>query len=128
MEKKINLRRNIPEVIETLTRMSDEIAGIYGDVLDEVILYGSYAYGGQNEESDIDIALMLKEGETEQMHEAMHELVVDYELNMGVTLSVISIEFSNYLKWHEVLPFYKNIDSEGIVLWKACVDKEIIEE
>ncbi len=47
----------------------------------------------------------------------MLDLVVDYELLIAVTLSVVPIEYDNYIKWQKVLPFYKNIDKEGIVLY-----------
>ena len=71
------------------------------------------------EGSDVDIAILLKNGNTDEMHDAMIDVVVDYELDLGLTLSVIPIEYDNYIKWINVLPFYKNIDKEGIVLWKA---------
>jgi len=49
----------------------------------------------------------------------MIELVVDLELDLGITVSVVPVEYDNYLKWKRLLPFYKNIDREGIVIWKA---------
>ena len=103
-----------------LTEMSKQLKTIYGAYLDKVILYGSYARGEQTEESDVDIAVVLKAGNTEKMHDEMLDIVVDYELELGVTLSVISVEYESYLKWKQVLPFYKNVDREGIVLWTAA--------
>ena len=86
----------------------------------KVILYGSYARGEQTEESDVDIAVILKDGNTEKMHDDMLDIVVDYELDLDVTLSVVPIEYANYLEWNKVLPFYQNIEKEGIVLWQAA--------
>lgn len=37
---------------------------IYGDLLVRIVLYGSVARGTEGEESDIDIAVLLKSGET----------------------------------------------------------------
>ena len=54
------------------------------------------------------------------MHEEMLDLVVDYELDLGVTLSVVPIDYDNYLEWSRVLPYYRNIAREGIVLWKEA--------
>ncbi len=105
-------------MLQTLTEMSQRIASIYGDILDQIILYGSYARGEQTDESDVDIAVLLKQGSTDKMRDEMTNIVVDYELNLNVTLSVVPIEYDNYLEWRKVLPFYKNIDKEGICLWK----------
>lgn len=100
--------------------MSSKLGKIYGSYLYTVILYGSYARGEQTDESDIDIAVILKDGNTESMHDSMLDIVVDYELDLGHTLSVVPIEYDNYQEWRKVLPFYKNIDKEGIILWKAA--------
>lgn len=48
----------------------------------------------------------------------MVDVVVNCELDMAVTLSVVPIEYDNYLTRSRVLPFYMNIEKEGIVLWK----------
>jgi len=45
-------------------------------------------------------------------------VVVDYELDIGITLSIISIEKNEFKEWKNTLPFYKNLAKEGIVLWK----------
>lgn len=41
---------------------------IYGNLLMRIVLYGSVARGTDTEESDIDIAVLLKQGETTEMH------------------------------------------------------------
>ena len=48
----------------------------------------------------------------------MTDVVVDYELDLGITLSIISIEQNEFEKWKKTLPFYRNLAKEGIVLWK----------
>lgn len=34
--------------------------------------------------------------------------------------SIIDIKEENMKKWGEVLPFYKNVQKEGVILWKAA--------
>ncbi len=114
------INRSCPSLLKELTEMSNQIGLIYGNFIDRIVLYGSYARGEQTEESDVDIAILIKNGHTDKMHDAMIDLVVDYELDLAVTLSVVPIELDNYKEWKKVLPFYKNIDKEGIVLWKAA--------
>jgi len=48
----------------------------------------------------------------------MTDTVVDYELEQGKTLSVITVEVDHYKESKDILPFYRNIQKEGVVLWK----------
>lgn len=118
--KMSDVRKSNPILMKALSQMCNELKGIYGNQILKIVLYGSYARGEETAESDVDIALILKEADSEKTHEAMTDVVVDYELEQGVTLSVITIEYENYAEWRTTLPFYKNIDREGIVLWKAA--------
>lgn len=51
------------------------------------------------------------------MHDAMIECVSERELECDRVLSVVDIEMDKYDLWKDTLPFYKNIEKEGIVLW-----------
>ena len=100
--------------------MSESIGEIYAGAIAEIVLYGSYARGEETEESDIDMALILKKEQTEKQYDRMTEMVVDYELDLGITLSIIPIKEQEFTEWKTTLPFYKNVDKEGIVLWKSA--------
>ena len=116
---KWNVYHNAPKLMKALNRMSKQIAAVYGEKLERIVLYGSYARGEQTQESDVDIAVFLHDTSDEKLHDQMTDLVVDYELDLGVTLSVVSLEMNSYNEWKESLPFYQNIDKEGIILWKT---------
>ena len=117
---KKSIYRKTPGLVKRLSEMCDLLSTIYGKSLDKVILYGSYARGDQTNESDVDIALVTTDTITEKKHEKMLDIVVDFELELELTLSVIQIDQKNYLEWRNTLPFYKNIDREGVILWKAA--------
>ena len=107
--------------IETaLMQMIPGLQDIYGDLISSVILYGSTARGTRAEDSDVDVALLLRSGTTKEMRGRMLDLVVDLELACGKVLSVICIDYEKFSEWKETLPFYKNIREEGIVLWQAA--------
>ena len=118
--KRATVNSSTPHLLAKLKEMSLMLSEVYGDCLKSVILYGSYARGEQESDSDVDIAVILKDEEDERLHSAMIDVVVEYELELEVVLSVVPIQYDNYLTWRRVLPFYKNIDREGIVIWKAA--------
>lgn len=89
---------------------------IFENVLERVILYGSFARGTQTEESDIDIAVIVQ-SYTEDMHDRMIDFTVDIELEYDRVLSVLLIDYDSFKEWEDVLPFYKNIKKDGIILW-----------
>ena len=55
---------------EVFARLVPGFQGIFGNVLDRIILYGSFARGTQTEESDVDIAVIVRQY-TEDMHDKM---------------------------------------------------------
>ena len=118
--KKIRIKKAHPQLMSALSDMSNELRYIYGDNLSEIILYGSYARGNETSESDVDIAVFLKNPPTDNDHDKMTDIVVDYELSLGKTLSVITIEADHYIECKNILPFYINIQKEGIPLWKKA--------
>ena len=107
---------NLQEVFE---KMIPGFQTIFGNVLERIILYGSVARGTQTAESDIDIAVIVRRY-TEDMHEKMIDLTVDLELEYNKVLSVLLIDYDNFREWEDVLPFYKNMKKDGIMLWSAA--------
>ena len=96
------------------------LLGIYGDLIDSVILYGSVARGTQTDESDVDVAVIMRPGATAEMHDRMRDMVVDLELACDKVLSVIRIDRDRFREWEATLPFYQSIRKEGVVLWPAA--------
>ena len=96
------------------------LLGIYGNLIDSVILYGSVARGTQTDESDVDVAVIMRPGATAEMHDRMLDMVVDLELACDKVLSVIRIDRDRFREWETTLPFYQNIRREGVVLWPAA--------
>ncbi len=103
-----------------LEKLIPGLQEIYGDLIDSVILYGSTARGTQTADSDVDVAILLRAGATKVMRDQMLDLVVDLELACGKVLSVLCIDYDKFAEWKDVLPFYKNIRKDGVVLWQAA--------
>ena len=80
----------------------------------------AHMQGRGDRESDVDIAIVIRTC-TQKMHNSMLDMVVDYELDLGRTLSVVCVEYDEYLCWQRVSPFYESC-KRGIVIWKAAKD------
>ena len=107
---------NLQEVFE---KMIPGFQMIFGNVLEMIILYGSVARGTQTAESDVDIAVIVRRY-TKDMHDKMIDLTVELELEYNKVLSVLLIDYDNFREWEDVLPFYKNMKKDGIMLWSAA--------
>ena len=97
-----------------------EIAAIYRKVFGEdivkIVLYGSYARGTFDAESDIDIAAIVK-GEREELQRKLREVWVlssDLELEYETILSPTVIPYEEFEKYRNDIPYYRNIEEEGI--------------
>ena len=93
------------------------IKNILGDNLVSIVLYGSVARGTATEESDIDIAVITKQEFDYKLRDKVVELAVDIDLKYDTVISIVDIDYNRYLEWQDIMPFYKNIKKEGIVLW-----------
>lgn len=95
------------------------LVNIFSDNILAIILYGSVARNESTDESDMDIAIIIKN----EMDDATKERFIcwsaELDLRYDRVFSIIDIQEENMEKWGKVLPFYQNIQKEGIVLWKA---------
>lgn len=96
------------------------LRAIYGDDLVKITLYGSYARGSQTEESDIDIAILLTSLEDKKKERQLVKFATALDLKYDKVFSIIDIDYGQYQKWVGAMPFYKNIEREGVTLWTAA--------
>lgn len=93
---------------------------IYASNLIKITLYGSYARQTQTEESDIDIAILLMETNDKAKEQQLIKFCTRLDLKYDKVFSVIDIEYKQYQKWVKSMPFYRNIENEGVTLWEAA--------
>ena len=103
-----------------LNELVTGILEMLGGAINAIILYGSVARGSSQNDSDVDIALIMNSPLSSVDDDRLADFIVDMNLKYGKVFSVIDIANSDYIKWREISPFYKNVSGEGIVLWKAA--------
>lgn len=89
-----------------------------GDTLDRVILFGSYARGDFDNESDIDFLIIahVSQEEAGARRGDIRKCLpgIDLEYDIPVCLHVTGSETFN--RFQNVLPFYQNVLREGVLL------------
>ena len=112
---------NIPENINKI--IEEFIIGvnkILNKRVKKIILYGSYARGDFNKNSDIDIMILtnLTDDELVKYRSEIAHLTYDVECNNNfeISLSPLLKNIDKFNYWLEALPFYMNIQKEGVVL------------
>lgn len=95
-----------------------QLKKIYGANLSKVIVYGSYARGDYNENSDVDVMILvtLSDEQIKKTTDEVSDCAFDLLMKYGVEISPIvkNIEHFNY--WVNTLPFYRNVRDEGVEL------------
>lgn len=106
----------LQEIQTELDEFTVLVKKCFGENLKSIIVYGSYARGDYNENSDIDIMILvsLPEEEIKLSENSIYDGAFDLELKYGKVLSPVvkNQEFFEY--WSDTLPFYRNIKVEGV--------------
>ncbi len=84
---------------------------------EKIILFGSYAYGTPNEDSDLDICVVRNDYDNKWNEKAkIDDLLDDLNLDLDI-LNPKSDEYEFYKK--EYGSVYKDIEEKGIYLWNS---------
>lgn len=112
-----NVPENINNIINEFVKGVNEILG---ERVKKIILYGSYARGDYNESSDIDIMILtdLTDKEIIKYTDRIWDYAYDIEWdnNFDISLSPLVKNIDKFNYWLEALPFYINVQKEGVVL------------
>jgi predicted nucleotidyltransferase len=82
-----------------------------------VILYGSYARGDQNKNSDIDLLILVDHDKlTRNKAKNIKYPLYDIEFETGTIISPIILTRKDWENKHRITPFYENVTNEGQVL------------
>lgn len=105
-------------VHDILIKFGKEVRKIIGDSLKKVIVYGSYARGDYSENSDIDIMILttLSDDEIRKVENTIYDIAFDFQMDYLVDISVIVKNEKQFQYWLGALPFYDNVQKEGVVI------------
>ena len=103
------------EIKSLLEKLKSGLKQMYGEWFKEAYLFGSYARGDYNPDSDIDILIVLSDFEKYGAElNRTSELIGNLSLDYGTTVSVV---FTRQREWQmDKLPLLLNIHDEGVAI------------
>jgi uncharacterized protein len=116
--KKIDLI-NDRHIISILDDVRKVFLEFFGEKIYQLILYGSYARNEQVKDSDIDIMILFDEP-SKPLNEYRYliaKIMADLSLKHDVLISITEEERKRFLDYLDILPFYRNIQNEGIEIY-----------
>ena len=110
-----------PQIVDNVIQeFVGKVNDLLGDRVKKIVLYGSYARGDFNEESDIDIMILtdLTDAEIIEKREKIWDIAyeIEWKNNFDIEISPLVKNINKFNYWLEALPFYMNVQKEGVVL------------
>ena len=100
-----------------LSEIAKKARETFGDHLDSVILYGSYARGDYTPDSDVDMMILVKGIAPEDLwryRDSITEKSSELGLAYDVQITPLIKDADTFRKYLSVLPYYQNVDKEGL--------------
>ena len=117
--ERLEKMEKLPRSIEIPTyKFAQTIQLLLGSDLYAIILYGSYARGDYNNNSDVDIMILvdLPETEIKKIENDIYDVAFDIEINTGINISPVIKNTAQFEYWVDTLPYYRNVRDEGITI------------
>ena len=104
------------QALDILAAVYQNCNQIYSGTIQDAILYGSYARGDNNDESDIDILITanLTQEQISANRKALAALSGRLGLDHDTMISIQVVPLAQFNRYADYLPFYQNVLREGI--------------
>ena len=87
----------MPDAVrDTIYQFSQQIKKLFGQHVSKIIVYGSYARGDYQND--------------------VYDIAFEIEMSTGIDISPVVKNETQYEYWVDVLPYYRNVQEEGVVV------------
>lgn len=114
-------------VVEDLDGVNQEVTDImerhYGDRLDKIFLFGSYARGDFQEESDVDYLVVLNDETVSPSKEVATTITArnDYYLKTFIAISAVVVSKNQFLTSNRI--FYREVRKDGKCIYERRLER-----
>lgn len=114
-----NLFLNHEIIKKVKLEVTEMVRGLMESDLMEIILYGSCARGDFTEDSDIDIALLVKcdRNEAKKYDDSLAGIATELAMKYFAIVNFVSLPYGEFVEKKAWYGYFKNIDAEGEVLY-----------
>jgi len=107
------------EIYLIMNELIEKTIPIFGDKLKKVILYGSYARGDFDEESDVDVMFLVDEDDENlrTYRKPIRKVESDIDFKYDILLCGIVQNQNKFYRYINDIPFYSKVYKEGVVLY-----------
>ena len=104
------------KAVEIMREVCSACDAVFTKRISDAYLFGSYARGDYDEESDIDVLILvdLPSDELPAYRAHIDSLCGKLLLTYGIVVSAIEKDTKTYKRYSDILPFYKNIEKDGV--------------
>lgn len=109
----------MPESVQSIVyKFAQTMKVLFGEHLNKVIVYGSYARGDYKKNSDVDIMILvdLPEAEIKKIENRVYDVAFEIEMDTGVDISPVIKNKDQFEYWVDTLPYYRNVREEGVTI------------
>lgn len=112
-------KKNEDELRAITEEIVSETRQLLKDNIYQIILYGSCARGDFNSESDIDVMIIMncQKEEVSRHRKQVSKIASRIGLKNDIEISLLLRDKETFEKGGDILPFYKNIQREGVFLY-----------
>jgi predicted nucleotidyltransferase len=110
----------LDNIKQLLREYRNEIEKVSDNHIKKVILFGSYARGDYNNNSDIDVMVLVDFEENTQQAKLYEDKIYDvtYDFNWEYDTEIMPIvkNIQQFDYWKKAYLFYQNVDNEGVLI------------
>ena len=108
-----------PAVRAALAEYVQRMITEHAEEVVSIMLYGSQARGEADDESDIDVFVIVRHN-TPELYQALGQLAWEVQYKHGVVISDMIRDLDQFkLMQANRFPYYQSIEREGVVLWMS---------